>query len=178
MVIRPATSRDAEALAAIYAPVVSETTASFETEPPDAAEVRRRMTARPRLPWLVAEDDGTPAGYAYASPHRSRAGYRWAAECSVYVAEDRHRQGVGRALYDSLIRTVRELGYVTLHAGIALPNPASVALHEAFGFVPVGVYLSVGFKRGAWHDVGWWQLMLCDPPSQPGEPRQWLSPDR
>ena len=176
MLVRPATADDAAAIAAVYAPYVRETVVSFEADPPDAAELLRRMTAVPRLPWLVAEEDGAIVGFAYASGHRAREGYRWAADCSVYLDGTHRGRGIGRALYDGLLPLVRDLGYVTLHAGIALPNEASVRLHEALGFRPVGVYENVGHKHGAWHDVGWWQLLLRDPPDDPPEPQEWLSP--
>ena len=174
MLIRPATAEDAAAIAAVYAPYVTDSVASFEAEPPDAAEVLRRMSALPRLPWLVAEDAGAIVGFAYASGHRAREGYRWAADSSVYLDGAHIGRGLGRALYDALIPVVRDLGYVTLHAGIALPNDASVALHERLGFRVVGVYGNVGHKHGAWHDVGWWQLPLRDPPADPGEPDEWV----
>ena len=172
--IRPATENDAPALAAIYLPYVTETSVSFEQHPPDASEMARRMTAAPGLPWLVAEVDGLIAGYAYASPHRLRHAYRWSADCSVYLSAGFHRRGWGRRLYTALFCELRELGYVNVFAGVTQPNPASVALHEAMGFAPVGVYRSVGFKAGGWHDVGWWQLVLdTDPPNPPEDPRPW-----
>ena len=174
MRVRPAREDDAAAIAAVYAPVVEAGVSSFEAVAPDAAEVRRRMAARPLLPWLVAEEDGV-VGYAYASRHRDRAAYRWAADCSIYLASDARGRGVGTALYDALIPLLRDLGYVTVHAGITLPNAASVALHERSGFAPVGVYRAVGFKHGAWHDVGWWQLRLRDLPDDPEPPREWVS---
>jgi phosphinothricin acetyltransferase len=177
VLIRPATAGDAGAIAAVYAPYVTDTVVSFEAEPPDAAEMQRRMNAVPRLPWLVAEGVDTVVGFAYASGHRAREGYRWAADCSVYLDGGHRGQGIGRALYEALIPMVRDLGYVTLHAGIALPNDASVGLHERLGFQLVGVYRNVGHKRGEWHDVGWWQLLLRDPPSQPDEPQAWLALD-
>ena len=132
------------------------------------------MRSRPRLPWLVAETDDRLVGFAYAGQHRSRAAYRWSAECSVYVAETYRAQGWGRRLYDGLIADVRKLGYVSLFAGVALPNPASVSLHEGRGFRPVGVFPHVGYKFGAWHDVGWWLLPLYpEMPTEPPEPRAW-----
>jgi L-amino acid N-acyltransferase YncA len=171
--VRPATDADAEAIAQIYAPSVSDGYASFELEPPSAAEFTRRMAARPRLPWLVAVEWGHIVGFAYASVHRTRAAYRWSVDCSVYLAADAVGRGVGRALYERLLPEVRALGYVCVFAGIALPNDASVRLHEAMGFAPVGVYRDVGFKDGEWRDVGWWQLRLCEPPACPDEPREW-----
>ena len=134
--IRPATAEDADRLRRIYAAVVADTAISFEESPPDADEMSRRMVAEPRLPWLVADRGGQVAGYAYAALHRQRPAYRWSAECSVYVDAAHRSQGVGRLLYERLIEEVRGLGYVSLFAGIALPNPGSVALHEAVGFAP------------------------------------------
>ena len=134
------------------------------------------MNARPRLPWLVAVQGDDVLGFAYASGHRARDAYRWAADASVYLDVSQRGRGIGRALYDALVPMVRELGYVTLHAGIALPNDASRRLHESMGFELVGVYRNVGYKTGAWHDVGWWQLPLREPPADPDEPREWVSP--
>jgi phosphinothricin acetyltransferase len=153
---------------------VTKTASSFEEEVPSLGEIARRMSSRPRLPWLVAESDGEVVGYAYASRHRSRAAYRWSAECSVYVADGHRGRGVGRLLYERLIHEVHVLGYLSLFAGIALPNGASVRLHEALGFRPIGVFPNVGFKQGAWHDVGWWVLSSRrEPPVDPDEPRGW-----
>lgn len=173
MTIRVATLDDAAGIAAVYAPYVTNGVISFEAEPPDAAEMARRMSARPALPWLVKERDGAVTGYAYASVHKDRAAYRWAVDCSVYLASTEQGRGTGRALYDRLLAQLRDLGYLRAYAGIALPNAASVGLHEAVGFEPVGVYRAVGFKHGAWHDVGWWQLSLADPDGEPPEPRPW-----
>jgi phosphinothricin acetyltransferase len=168
-------ARDGAACAEIYAPFVRETAISFEDEPPDAEEIARRITElSTRFPWLVAEDDGLVIGYAYASPHRQRAAYRWAADVAVYVAPGRRRMGQGRALYEALLGLLRRQGVRMACAGITLPNPASVALHEAVGFQPVGIYRRIGWKAGAWHDVGWWQLELLAPngeaPREPGPP--------
>ena len=171
--IRPATSADAAAIAAVYASYVDGGYATFETSPPDAAEYERRMLARPRLPWLVAEEDATVLGFAYAARHRERAAYRWSADVSVYLSPGATGRGVGRALYEQLLPAVASLGYVSAFAGIALPNPASVGLHEALGFTLVGIYRDVGYKLGQWRDVGWWQLALRDPPDEPSEPEDW-----
>jgi L-amino acid N-acyltransferase YncA len=174
VIVRTATTADAEAIAGIYTPVVRHSPASFEEEPPDAVELERRMRALPRLPWLVAQTpDDRVVGYAYAAQHRRRPAYRWSADSSVYVEPSHHGRGVGRLLYERLIEEMTALGYVSLFAGIALPNDASVGLHEAVGFRPVGVYRSVGFKHGQWRDVGWWQRPLAEPPASPAEPRPW-----
>jgi L-amino acid N-acyltransferase YncA len=169
-VIRPATHDDAAAIASVYGPYVVGTVASFEEVPPTTDEVAARMDLR--LPWLVADVEGV-VGYAYAGPHHGRAGYRWAVNVSVYLAAEARGRGLGRALYEALLPVLGRLGYVHAFAGIALPNDASVGLHEAVGFLPIGVYRSVGFKFGAWHDVGWWQLQLAEPPAHPAEPSVW-----
>lgn len=174
-VVRAARLADSEAVRSIYAPMVEGTATSFEETPPDAGEIRRRMLVRPRLPWLVADTAESVRGYAYASPHRSRPAYRWSADCSVYVDPSYRSQGLGRALYEHLIAELRNLGYVSLFAGIALPNDASVGLHASLGFQAVGAFRHVGYKHGRWHDVGWWQLLLTDPPSSPPEPQEWAA---
>lgn len=175
--IRAAIPRDAAAIWSIYAPFVTNTAASFEESAPDQGEITARMLARPRLPWLVALDAGTVIGYAYASRHRQRPAYRWSAECSAYISPGHQRRGVGNLLYRRLIADVADLGYVSLFAGISLPNEASVGLHEAMGFERVGVFRNVGYKSGSWRDVGWWQRPLGDLPQAPAEPREW-DPDR
>jgi phosphinothricin acetyltransferase len=173
-VIRPACDTDAAAIAAIYAPYVDDSVISFEETAPDADEIRRRIGSPPLLPWLVAAEAGVVLGYAYASPHRTRAAYRWAVDVSVYLAPGARGRGLGKALYEPLMNEVRALGYVNAYAGIALPNAVSVGLHEAMGFVRVGVYRNVAYKHGRWHDVGWWHLALVDQlPDTPSEPRPW-----
>jgi phosphinothricin acetyltransferase len=154
--------RDGAACAAVYAPYVEGSFVSFEEEAPDAAEMARRIAAATAdgYPWLVAERAGDVAGFAYGSRHRDRAGYRFAADVAVYVDARHHGAGVGRELYGELLRLLRVQGLRWACAGIALPNEASVGLHEALGFERVGVYREIGFKEGAWRDVGWWQLDL------------------
>ncbi len=170
--VRLATADDAEGILAIYAPIVRETTISFELEPPTVAEMRRRIeTTLARLPWLVCESGRGVEGYAYASKHRERAAYQWSVDVSVYVAEGMRGKGLGRRLYTSLLRMLQDLGYYSALAGIALPNPASVTLHEAMGFRPIGVYRKIGYKLGAWHDVGWWQRQLREYEAEPTSPR-------
>ena len=169
--IRLAGDSDAEAIAAIYRPIVETTSISFETEAPDGGEMRRRLAETlPAYPWLVCEIDGEVAGYAYATKHRVRAAYRWSVDTSVYVAGARRRGGVGRGLYRSLFAILAAQGFVNAFAGIALPNPGSVALHEGVGFEPLGTYRRVGFKFGEWRDVGWWQLALKAHEASPDAP--------
>jgi L-amino acid N-acyltransferase YncA len=169
-------ARDAAAIAVIYAPSVSGGVASFEATPPGEAEMGRRIADGSRThPWLVAERDGAVAGYAYGAPHRSRAAYRWTVEVTVYVDARRQRSGVGRELYGALLPLLARQRFHLAVAGITLPNDASVALHEAAGFEPVGVYREIGYKNGAWHDVGWWQARLRAAGERPEEP---LGPQR
>ena len=163
--------RDAAAVAAIYRVAVETTIASFEEVAPTADEMAGRMrTVLARTPWLVFEDGGDVRGYAYAAPHQDRAGYRWSVNISVYVAAGHRGEGLGRALYDELLPVLRRQGFVNAYAGIALPNPASVALHEGIGMRRTALYERVGFKFGAWHDVAWFALRLTDPSGVPPEP--------
>lgn len=169
--LRPATPADAPGVAAVYAPVVRDGHASFETTPPSRAEMAQRIARTlERYPWLVCEAEGRVRGYAYAGPHRDRAGYRWSAEVSVYVAPEMQRQGVGRALYAALLALLRAQGLVNVYAGVALPNAPSVALHEALGFRQIARYPGVGFKAGAWRDTGWWHRRLNPLAPHPAPP--------
>jgi len=169
--IRLATEADAEGIVAIYAPIVRETAISFEVEAPDVNAMRRRIAETlAHLPWLICERRGEVLGYAYASTHRTRAAYQWSVDVSVYVHARIRRSGVGKALYTSLLRFLDLQGFYNVYAGITLPNPASVRLHESLEFQPVGVYRAVGYKLGAWHDVGWWHLALRPHAVPPGPP--------
>ena len=169
VMLRDATPGDAAAILAIYAPYVEETAISFERVPPDEATMRERIAQRlASHAWLVAEQGGRVVGYAYAGPFAVRAAYRLAAEVSVYVDRDAGRGGIGRVLYGALIERLRERGMHTAIGIVALPNPASVALHERLGFRHVGTFREIGAKFGRWHDVGWWQLML-DRATAPGD---------
>ena len=170
--IRLARAEDGDEVARIYDPVVAHTAISFELEPPGPPEMRRRIQQTlPFAPWLVDERDGTVRGYAYASKHRDRAAYQWSVDVAVYVDEAHRRSGVGRALYEKLFRLLRLQGFYKAHAGITLPNAASVGVHEALGFRPVGIYRGVGYKQAAWRDVGWWQLALRECESEPAPPK-------
>jgi len=171
-VVRLAQEADAARVHAIYAPLVRETAISFELEPPTVEEIGRRIrTTLEELPWLVYEQNGEVAGYAYAGRFRARPAYVWTVEVTLYVDALYRRRGVGSALYRTLFECLRLLGYRTAVAGIAYPNPASVRLHERLGFTPVGVFHNVGNKLGRWHDVGWWELTLRELPNQPTPPR-------
>jgi L-amino acid N-acyltransferase YncA len=161
--VRVATVADAEAIAAIYAPYVRDSVASFEETPPSGREMASRIEAAlPTHPFLVLQEAGGPIGYAYAGNHSPRAAYRWSCNVSVYVAIGAHRRGVGRALYTALFELLQRQGFHSLFAGITLPNDQSVGLHEAMGFVHLGTYREVGFKFGAWHDVGYWRRPARD----------------
>ena len=164
--------RDATPIAGIYAPAVDSSVASFEEAAPPADEMARRITTTlARTPWLVAVDSGNEAiAYAYASPHAERAGYRWSVNVSAYVRGDWQGRGIGRALYHELIPLLRRQRFVNAYAGIALPNPASVALHEGIGMRRIGVYERVGWKAGAWLDVAWFGMRLMEPSEPPAEP--------
>jgi L-amino acid N-acyltransferase YncA len=177
MTIRPADpQRDGAACAAIYAPSVESTPISFELVPPDAAEFARRIEKYAAThQFLVAEEDGVVAGYAYACRWADRAAYDWSVETSVYVDADHHGQGIGRALYTELFDRLRAQGFRIAVAGVTLPNPASIGLHEGMGFEPIGSLRDIGWKGGAWRDVGYWQLYLRPPgegtPAAPLPPR-------
>jgi L-amino acid N-acyltransferase YncA len=169
--VREALERDAGACAAIYAPYVIDTPISFETDPPQPAEMAERIAAAARThAWLVLEQEGRVVGYAYGGPFNSRAAYRWSCEVSVYLEWGRRRTGGGRALYTALFARLAERGFRTVVAGMTLPNDASVGLHRALGFEPVGTYRRIGWKHGRWHDVAWAQRTIGagqDPPEEP-----------
>lgn len=170
MTIRPATTDDAAACARIYAPYVTDTVVSFETEPPTPEEMARRIEGSlAEHAWLVLEAVGETGpevmgpeviGYAYATQHRTRAAYRWACDVSIYLDQERRGKGAGKALYAALLPILKERGYRRALAGIALPNDASIGIHRSFGFTDVGTYRNIGWKFDAWHDVAWMQLDL------------------
>jgi len=169
--IRDASDQDGRACAAIYAPYVTDTAITFELNPPSADEMAQRIAAAQcRHAWLVLDVDARVVGYAYGTPYKARPAYRWSCEVSVYLELGRRRTGGGRALYTALFDRLAARGYRTLVAGMTLPNDASVGLHHAMGFEPVGTYRRVGWKQGRWHDVAWTQRMLAagqDPPAEP-----------
>ena len=172
--IRAATTADAARIAEIYRPFVDGDSTSFELVAPDEGEMAGRIERITRnLPWLVhLAEDGEVTGYAYATPFRSRAAYRWCMETSVYVDRARSGRGIGRSLMLVLMRILEELGHHELVAGVTLPNPASVRLHETLGFERVGILPRSGWKNGAWHDVGFWSRSIRTGPPE-SDPRAW-----
>jgi L-amino acid N-acyltransferase YncA len=166
-------THDAAACAEIYAPHVEGSAVSFEERAPEAAEMAARIERYGAShAWLAAEREGRVVGYAYATPFNERPAYRWSASVSVYLDEEVRGQGLGRALYEALFERLRGRGYRTACAGITLPNRASEALHQRLGFALVGVNRGIGWKNGAWRDVGWYQLELSPAPDgPPPEPR-------
>jgi L-amino acid N-acyltransferase YncA len=170
--IRLATAFDASAMAAIYRPYCEGSAVSFEQVAPDAVEMAKRIaTVTTQRPWIVLEDAGAVVGYAYAGPHNERWAYRWSVNTAIYISGTHQRRGAGRALYATLFDLLRHLGYYRAVAGITLPNPASVGLHEAMGFALVGVYRDIGYKLGAWRDVGWYEAEIQPLVAEPQEPR-------
>ncbi len=172
--IRPATSDDAAAIAAIYRPYVERGTVSFETEAPDADAIARRMASSGGLyPWLVATEGegGAVLGYAYASAFRDRPAYRYTIETTVYLQTGTQGRGNGRQLYDALIDTVRAQGFTHAIGVIALPNDHSIRLHESVGFRRAGFFREAGYKDGRWIDVGYWHCDLNDATIPPLEPK-------
>ncbi len=172
--IRFAAETDATQILDIYAPIVTDTAISFEEVPPSRPEMAGRIRNTLELyPWLTCEEAGRVLGYAYAAGFRSRPAYQWSVEVTAYVRPEAQRKGVGSALYTCLLEILRIQGVINALAGIALPNDASVALHERFGFRPVGVLQDVGFKLMQWHDVEWWALRIQQPRDPPDAPK-WL----
>lgn len=163
ILVRDATPADAAACAAIYEPYVARTTVSFEVEPPDVAEMARRIAAaQEHHAWLVAEHGGDVVGYAYAGAWRTRAAYRHTCEVSVYVDETARGGGIGTRLYAALLDRVRALGMRQAVGGATMPNDASERLHRGLGFEVVGTFREVGLKQDQWCDVRWFQKSLAD----------------
>ncbi|HEX5352994.1 MAG TPA: GNAT family N-acetyltransferase [Rhodanobacteraceae bacterium] len=159
--IRAATSADAPAVCAIYNHYVTDTIVTFEEQTVATVDMQSRMAAvLERLPWLVLEHDGEIAGYACASPWKARSGYRFTAETSIYLAPAQVGRGFGTALYASLLDDLHARDIHCVIGGAALPNPASVALHEKLGFIKVAHFRGNGFKFGRWIDVAYWQRLL------------------
>ena len=171
--IRVARLDDAREVRDIYAPSVTDAFISFETQVPAIEEMRARIEKTLAThPWLVHDEGGRILGYAYGSKHRERGAYQWSADVSCYVRPEARGRGIGKALYVDLLRRLEAQGFRNAYAGIALPNEASVRLHESVGFEAIGVYRGVGFKNGAWRDVGWWGRRLGRLEADPAAPRR------
>jgi L-amino acid N-acyltransferase YncA len=169
--LRIAEPRDAASIAEIYRPYVEKTAITFEEDPPGAAEMEAKIKKLlATLPFLVYEEGPRILGYAYATRYRERAAYRWSLEDSVYLREGAAGRGLGRLLLSALLDILRELNYIKVYAVIAPPNPASVRLHEALGFAPLGRFADTAFKLGAWQAIDWMELGLCPIPPVPEEP--------
>jgi phosphinothricin acetyltransferase len=166
--IRIATEADAAVCHAIYAPIVESSAITFETDLPGEAAMRERIRTRVQThPWLIWEDDGKVLAYAYGGRFRERAAYDWVAETSIYVHEDARRRGIARRLYSALLDVMRLQGINQAVGVITLPGASSVAMHEAMGFAPAGVWPKAGYKLGRWWDVGVWSLFLSEPATPP-----------
>ncbi len=173
MNIRIADKKDYQAILNIYTPYILETAFTFEEEVPSIEKFSQRLSAiQSALPLLVCEEQDIIVGYAYASDHREKSSYRWTKEVSIYIAQEHHRKGIARNLYERLFKTLKAQGFNSLLAGITIPNDPSVAFHESFGFKQIAMYQAIGFKHNKWHDVGWWELHIQDKHSNktPKEP--------
>ncbi|MEQ8677723.1 MAG: N-acetyltransferase family protein [Aggregatilineales bacterium] len=170
-IIRQATPEDATQILEIYAPIVEQTTISFEISPPSVGEIAERIIHyTEKYPWLVLMDGDNLMGYAYGSTHRARAAYQWSVEVSVYTHENYRRRGVGYAAYKTLLDVLRLQGFYNAYAGITLPNDPSEGFHRALDFQPIGVYHNIGYKHLKWCDVAWYELALQDYGDNPQPP--------
>ncbi len=160
--IRSASRADAESIARIYNYYVANTSITFEEQAVSPEEMAERITGvtSSGLPWLVLEQEGRLAGYAYATKWKERAAYRFTVEVTIYLAPGLGGGGLGTKLYEVLLAQLKEKGFHAVIGVIALPNPASVALHEKFGMTKVAHFKEVGFKFGRWIDVGYWEGVL------------------
>jgi L-amino acid N-acyltransferase YncA len=177
--IRLAQPTDAAAILAIYAPYISNTSFTFETEVPSISSFADRIQSYlDNWPWLVCEINGKIAGYAYATRHRERTAYQWCVESSVYIHDDFQRSGIARALYEALIEILRQQGFRNVYAVINLPNDKSVRFHERCGFTYFATYEKVGYKLGKWKNVGWWQLIINEYIDEPPAPVKFSAMDK
>ena len=170
--LRMVKDKDALRISQIYRPIVEESSISFESKAPNEEEIKEKIhKLMPKYPWLVLEYNNLIAGYTYASPHRSRHAYQWSVESSVYIDPLYYQMGIGKALYMALFAILKHQGFFNIYAGIGIENAGSIAFHEACGFELVGVYKNVGYKFGAWHNVGWWSLLLNEYVDNPEKPK-------
>jgi L-amino acid N-acyltransferase YncA len=163
--IREVKPADAAGICAIYNYYVESTIITFEEQPVSVREMEARIQeiAEASLPWLVCVEDGEIIGYSYASKWKGRCAYRFSVEGTVYLKQGFSGRGIGSALYSRVIARLREQSMHCVVGGIALPNPASVALHEKLGFKKAAHFAEVGWKFNQWIDVGYWELILCQP---------------
>jgi phosphinothricin acetyltransferase len=159
--IRPVTAADAAAICGIYNYYVDNSAISFEEEPLSVGDMEKRIRdISAAYPYLVREDNGEILGYAYVNKWKERASYRFSVEASVYLKNGLGGKGVGSDLFRRLLEEVRKTDIHAVVAGITQPNPASVGMCEKLGFKKVGIFNEIGYKQGAWHDVGYWELIL------------------
>lgn len=171
MIIRLANKKDASSILDIYGPYISNTSFTFETEIPSLTEFQKRIEDYLQYwPWLVCEENGKIAGYAYATKYRERKGYQWGAESSIYIHDDYLKRGIGKALYEALLEILKTQGFRNVYAVINLPNERSVKFHEKCGFSFLAMYPNVGYKSGEWKNVGWWQINLNEYNLEPDPP--------
>ena len=171
IVVRTATTADAEDIRQIYAPFVLSTAASFETQVPTVIEMEARIKKiLQKFPWIVYEADAKVRGYTYATAYREREAYQWTCESSIYLHPDLHGKGIGKLLYEALFGILKIQGLVNVYGVITLPNEASTRLHEACGFEHFAVYDNVGYKLDSWQKVGWWKLRLNEYNPEPSPP--------
>ena len=179
LTIRIAKPNDAKGILEIYAPYISNTSFTFETEIPSVEEFAERIkTYLINWPWLVCEIDGKIAGYTYATKYRERVAYQWGVESSVYIHDDFQREGIARALYTALFDILKQQGFNTVYAVINLPNEKSISLHERLGFHHFATYEKAGYKLGKWKNVGWWQLSINDYGDAPAAPIKFSEMDK
>jgi len=162
MRVRPCEPEDCPAIAAILNHEIRCGVSHFGTTPTSAETVRAEFDKldRSRYPAFTADDEGEILGFCKSAPWQTREAYSWSVEITVYVRADSRGRGIGRSLYAELIPALRALGYRNAIGGITQPNPASVTLHESIGMTRVALYPSIGYKHGAWHDVGYWRADL------------------
>lgn|GEM_PF-718941 len=177
MNVRDARISDAATLASIYNHYIDHSTATFDLIHNSERDMRNKMLACSEVsPFLVCEDDhGKILGYAHAGKHKPKKAYQWSVDTTIYVTPHLRHKGVGSLLYHALIKDLKDSGYCDAYAGITQPNPESVAFHEKLGFRHRVSYEKIGFKHGAWLDVGWWVLSLNPHDSSPQDPRPRLA---
>lgn len=171
VIIRLATTNDAAAIVDIYAPYVQGTSISFEYEVPTVEDYQKRIEHTLEFfPFYVLEEDGVPAGYAYASFFHARKAYQWLCETTIYVHQDHHHKGFASMLYDKLLQTLRAQGFCEAIAILGCPNVPSEKFHEALGFKLIGTFENAGYKLDEWHDVKWYGLELAPRQHPPRDP--------